>query len=150
MSHSLTKIWVHIVFSTKDREHFINKEFSDRIYAHIKNHLEKDFECFVKAINGTENHVHILILLNPNYSISELIKNVKGESSHWFNQNNFMKVKFSWQTGYGAFSVGESRIEEVAKYIENQSEHHKKITFLEEYNLFLKKYGLVIDNKNNQ
>jgi REP element-mobilizing transposase RayT len=101
----------------------------------------------VKSINGTSNHVHILLLLNPLYSISDIIKNIKGESSHWVNQNNFLNLKFSWQIGYGAFSVSESDIDKVSKYIENQHKHHKKMTFMEEYELFMKKYGIKFANR---
>ncbi|PJA98817.1 MAG: transposase [Ignavibacteriales bacterium CG_4_9_14_3_um_filter_30_11] len=144
MSHSLTKIWLHGVFGTKDRMPLITENHEKELHNHIKEHLEKDFECSVRIINGTKDHIHILFLLNQKYSVQEIFKNVKGESSHWVNQQNHLKEKFSWQTGYGAFSVSESMVKEVEKYILTQKEHHKKITFSEEVALFIKKYDLQI------
>lgn len=142
MPHSLTKIWIHSVFGTKNRESLIISEFEQGLHEHIKEQLERDFGCTVGCINGIENHVHILFLLNPNYSVAEIMKNAKGESSHWWNQNDFTDGKFAWQVGYGAFSVSESDMESVARYIRNQKEHHKKKSFIEEYEEFMKRHGL--------
>ena len=147
MSHSLTKIWIHSVFSTKDRVPLIGNDIGKKLYEHITNELKNKFECKVRAINGMQEHIHILFLLNPNYSISDILKNIKGESSHWINFDNLTKNKFSWQTGYSAFSVSESMVKEVELYIERQKVHHKKMTFMEEYELFMKKYGLKILNR---
>jgi putative transposase len=146
MSHSYTKIWIHLIFGTKNRNTLIKYEFEKDLYSHIIEHVKSDFDTKIKIINGTSDHIHILMLLNPNYSVSEITKNIKGESSHWINSNDFTKIKFAWQTGYGAFSVSESQINAVENYIKNQKEHHKKITFREEYELFMKKYGLKIIN----
>lgn len=147
MSHSLTKIWLHLIFGTKDRLPLINQSFEKQLYNHIRTLLENDFDCKVDLINGTADHIHILLLLNQNYSIAEIVKNIKGNSSHWINQNKFLKTKFAWQTGYGAFSVSESMIGEVRKYISNQKEHHKKMSFIEEYKRFAEKYGLSLENR---
>ncbi|WP_337866311.1 IS200/IS605 family transposase [Ignavibacterium sp.] len=142
MSHSLTKIWIHIIFGTKDRFPLIDQSFEEQLYNHIRTLLENDFDCKVNVINGTADHIHILLLLNQNYSIAEIVKNIKGNSSHWINQNKFLKNKFAWQTGYGAFSVSESMIGDVRKYILNQKVRHKKMSFAEEYKRFAEKYGL--------
>ena len=147
MSHSLTKIWIHLVFGTKEREPLINESFEKKLFEHIKQIIENDFKSLVTAINGTSDHIHILMLQNQNYSTADIAKNVKGNSSHWINQNGFTNLKFAWQTGYGAFSVSESMIEDVKKYILNQKEHHKKISFAEEYKKFEEKYGLVTENR---
>jgi len=147
MSHSLNKIWIHGVFSVKEREKLIKVQFEKELHNHLKERLEKDFECKMRIINGTEDHIHILFLQSPNFSIKDIFKNIKGESSHWINQSNFLKDKFSWQTGYGAFSVSESKVNEVEKYIKNQKEHHKRITYLQEVDLFVKKYGLKFINR---
>ncbi|MDR3628343.1 MAG: transposase [Ignavibacteriaceae bacterium] len=120
MSHSLTKIWIHGVFSTKDHLPLIHESFEKQAYSHIKEHLEKELDCKVRVINGTENHIHILFLLSSNYSVSEIFKSIKGEFSHWCNQMNFTEEKFVWQIGYGAFSVSESQVNDVEKYIINQ------------------------------
>jgi putative transposase len=142
MSHSLTKIWIHAVFGTKDREPLIHQNIEAELHKHIQRHLEDDFGCRLRIINGVVEHIHILFLLNPNYSIKDLLKNIKGESSHWINQQNLLKVKFAWQVGYGAFSVSESNVNDVEQYIRNQKEHHRKKTFLEEYREFMDKHGL--------
>ena len=144
MSHSLTKIWIHAVFGTKDHTPLIKNEFAKQLHAHIKSSLEKDFGCPVKAINGINNYLHLLFLLNPNYSIKDILKNIKGESSHWVNQNNFLNAKFAWHVGYGAFSVSNSGVRIVERYILNQTEHHKKLTFQEEYEKFLLLHGLTV------
>ncbi|OGU76742.1 MAG: hypothetical protein A2V93_06645 [Ignavibacteria bacterium RBG_16_34_14] len=130
MSHSLFKIWIHGIFGTKDRTSLIKNTFEAQLHLHIKEKLERDLDCKVRIINGTEDHIHILFLLSPNFTLKDIFHNVKGESSHWVNQSDFIKYKFAWQTGYGAFSVSESKINEVEKYIANQKEHHKLILFV--------------------
>ena len=150
MSHSLAKIWIHSIFGTKLGESLIHSSIEKPLHNHIQEHLEKDFDCTVRIINGMPNHVHILFLLNVNYALKDVLKNVKGESSHWVNQNNLLKVKFAWQTGYGAFSVSESNVEKVERYIRNQKEHHRKKTFAEEYSDFMKKHGLQFMGKTDK
>ena len=147
MSHSLIKIWIHGVFSTKDRTSLINNNFETELYEHIKKKLEEDLDCKVRAINGTEDHIHLLFLLSPNFSVGDIFKNIQGESSHWINQSDFTSTKFAWQIGYGAFSVSESMVKDVELYIKNQKVHHKKITYEKEVELFIKKYGLKIINR---
>lgn len=147
MSHSFAKIWIHAIFGTKNFEPMIHNRFEDKLHKHIKEHLENDFDCPVRIINGVENHVHILFLLSPNYSVKDILKNVKGESSHWVNQQDFTKLKFAWQTGYGAFSVSESIVDNVEEYIRNQKEHHRKKSFQEEYSEFMQKHGLLIQKE---
>ncbi|MEA3476293.1 MAG: transposase [Candidatus Cloacimonadota bacterium] len=120
----------------------MNEKQRLKIIQHLETKLE-DLECGVRIINGTKDHLHALFLLNQNKSIKEIIKNVKGETSHWINQNNFYKVKFAWQIGYGAFSVSESMVKIVENYIRNQKEHHKKMSFQEEWELLLKKHNIV-------
>ena len=142
MSHSLTKIWIHTTFSTKGRTTSIQPAFEMELLQHIKEHLEQDFDCPVRAINRTTDHIHILFLLNPNHAVKDILKNVKGESSHWVNQGDFSKFKFAWQTGYAAFSVSEFGVPTVAEYIRNQKEHHRRKTFAEEYEELVRKHGL--------
>lgn len=147
MSHSITKIWVHGVFSTKERTPLINSDFESLLYVHIKECLVNQYHCFVRVINGTADHIHILFLLNPNHSIQEIFHYIKGESSHWINGENFLKVKFAWQTGYGAFSVAEANVDVVAKYIAGQKEHHRIRSFTEEYDQLLEKYKIELPNR---
>lgn len=141
MPHALTKIWIHGIFGTKDRTQLILPKLEPLLYSHIKNKMEIDLDCKLRVINGTPDHIHLLFLLGQKYSLKDIMQNIKGETSHWINQNNYVSTKFSWQIGYGAFSVSESKIKEVESYINNQKEHHKKITLKDEYKLFMKKYG---------
>jgi REP element-mobilizing transposase RayT len=147
MSHTITKLWLHLVFSTKDRQSLIKSDFELKLYSHIKEKLNTQFKCYVQAINGTSNHIHILFLLNPDHIIQNIVQNIKGESSHWVNQNKLMENKFAWQTGYCVFSISQSSVEAVEKYIANQKQHHHKMTFEEEFNAFIKKYGIDTGNR---
>ncbi|GBD88445.1 transposase IS200 like protein [bacterium BMS3Abin03] len=147
MSHSLLKVWIHAIFGTKDKISLIKNTFETQLHTHIKEKLEGELDCKVRIINGTEDHIHLLFLLSPNFSMKDVFQNIKGESSHWINQSDFMNYKFAWQTGYGAFSVSELMVGKVEKYIANQKEHHKKMTYKKEIDLFIKKYGLEIINR---
>ena len=98
--------------------------------------------CPVKIINGMPDHVHCLFLLNGQKSIADVIKQVKGSTSHWVNEQNLISEKFAWQTGYGAFSVSESQLSKVFQYIRNQKIHHAKTSFSKEYEEFIKLHGL--------
>ena len=136
MPLSFCNLIVHVIFSTKDRQPLIRQEIESRIHSYIKQCLH-DLECQYLAINGVENHIHILFSQNPNRSIAEIIKNIKGNSSHWINQSNFILTKFAWQVGYAAFSVSESHMKRVIEYVCNQKENHKKLSFKEEWDGFL-------------
>ncbi|MCK5032274.1 MAG: IS200/IS605 family transposase [Calditrichia bacterium] len=149
MSHSLTKIWIHGIFSTKNKTQLIDSDYEPKLYSYIKNKFENDLKCNLKKINGTADHIHILFLLNSNVSINQIFHDIKGASSHWVNQNDFINQKFAWQIGYAAYSVSESQLSKVEKYIHNQKEHHKKITFEEEYHNFMQKYGFENKNRKN-
>lgn len=140
MSHSFNKIWIHAIWATKERTPFITKNVESKIYDFMRVQL-REIGCPVRIINGMPDHIHCLFLLNPQKSISEVIKQIKGSSSHFINQSNLIPEKFAWQTGYEAYSVSESVLERVFLYIQNQKNHHHKKTFQEEYNNFLKLYG---------
>lgn len=141
MSHSYTKIWIHAIWATKERQYLILPKIENTIHDLIKSQLE-ELGCSVKAINGMPDHVHCLFLLNPQKSIAEVIKTIKGGTSHYINQNDLTPSKFAWQTGYSAFSVSESALEKVENYIKNQKEHHALKSFNDEYQEFLKLHGL--------
>ncbi|MDD3722025.1 MAG: IS200/IS605 family transposase [Lutibacter sp.] len=140
MSHSYNKIWIHAIWATKERTPFITENVESKIYDFMSVQL-REIGCPVRIINGMPDHIHCLFLLNPQKSISEIIKQIKGSSSHFINQSNLIPEKFAWQTGYAAYSVSESVLERVFQYIQNQKNHHHKKTFQEEYNNFLKLYG---------
>ena len=141
MSHSYYNLWVHLIFSTKDRRPLITDNVKESIYKCIKDELSST-GIFARIINGMQDHVHCLFMQNPTKSIAETIKNLKGVTSHWINQNNIVPMKFSWQTGYAAFSVSESQLEKVYRYILYQEKHHLKRTFEQEYDEILKNNNL--------
>ena len=145
MSHSMSRIWIHSVWSTKDRSPFLIENKRKIIIPHIRDQF-KAMDCEVKIINGIEDHLHSLFLLNYKYSIMEILKKVKGETSHWINDRNIFNSKFSWQVGYAAFSVSESLLRKVEVYIKNQSDHHNEMNFDEELKLLLKKHNLLMRN----
>jgi len=132
MPSSLTKIWIHAFFSTKNRAPLIQPRFEEELFAHIKDHLEHDFRCYPEAINGTPDHIHLLYLLNPNHSAKDILKNVKGESSHWINSHDFIESKFAWQKAYVAVSVSDALVKAVEYHIDRQKEYHETATYLEE------------------
>lgn len=142
MPHSYNKIWIHSIWATKNRQHYITPNIERKVYDFIYNQF-RDLGCVVRAINGMPDHIHCLFLLNPNKSISDVIKQVKGSTSNFLNQEKLILDHFSWQTGYATFSVSESVLERVYHYIKNQKEHHRKKNFQEEYDGFLKLYGLL-------
>lgn len=144
MSHSFNKIWIHAIWSTKERAHLINANIEGQIHQYLKSELE-NMGCKVSIINGMPDHIHCLFLLNRQKSIAEVIKQIKGTSSHFINQNNLTEEKFSWQTGYAAYSVSESVMQKVYHYIKNQKAHHAQKSFNQEYDDFLKLNGLQID-----
>jgi REP element-mobilizing transposase RayT len=119
----------------------INSGVEFKIHQFMSEQLREQ-GCPVRIINGMPDHVHCLFLLSPQKSISEVIKQIKGSSSHYINQNNLIADKFSWQTGYAAYSVSESVVEKVFNYIKNQKQHHQKKTFQQEFDEFVKLYGL--------
>jgi putative transposase len=145
MPHSYNKIWIHAIWATKERAPLIkNTSVEQKVYKYISEQL-KEQGCPVRIINGMPDHIHCLFLLSPQKSIAEVIKQIKGSSSHFVNQNNLISEKFAWQTGYAAYSVSESSVEKVFEYIKNQKSHHHKKTFQQEYDGFLKLYGLYND-----
>jgi REP element-mobilizing transposase RayT len=119
----------------------ISSVMEKKVHTFIAEQLREQ-GCPVRIINGMPDHVHCLFLLSPQKSIAEVIKQIKGSSSHYINQNNLIDLKFAWQTGYAAYSVSESVVEKVFHYIKNQKAHHQKKSFQEEYEAFIKLYGL--------
>jgi REP element-mobilizing transposase RayT len=135
-----TKIWIHLIWTTKNREKIITGNLKPLLLEHIKeNALRKDI--FIDTMNCVSDHIHILLSLGREQSISKVVMLIKGESSNWVNKNNLIKGKFEWQDEYIAVSASESIIGKVRRYIYNQEEHHRKKSFEEEYKLFIKKYN---------
>lgn len=118
----------------------ISKDLKSKLLTHIRKNAKRK-KIYVDFINCVEDHIHMLISLRSDQTISKVIQLIKGESSYWVNKNKFVKGKFEWQDDYFALSVSESMIDKVREYIKNQEEHHKKQSFTEEYNAFIKRYG---------
>ncbi|MBZ0178887.1 MAG: IS200/IS605 family transposase [Melioribacteraceae bacterium] len=137
---SWVRVWLHIVFTTKNREPILSSHIRKNIFQHIKeNAAQKDI--WIDSINRYKEHVHCLLSLNKDQPISKVIKLIKGESSFWVNKNNLTKTKFTWQDDYWVVSVSESHLKSVREYIHNQEEHHRYKPFSEEIDEFMKKYG---------
>ena len=137
------KIWIHAVWSTKNREHWLDKSFRQELFDHIyKNALSKDI--LMEIVDGHSNHVHCLFRLKNEQTISKVMQLIKGESSFWINQQKFIKEKFIWQEEYYAVSVSESKVNTTRAYIENQENHHRKISFPQEYQEFVDYYNFQI------
>lgn len=144
MSNTYTQIHIHFVFAVKFRDAVIADVWKTDLYKYIAGIIKNNGHKLI-AIGGMPDHIHLLIGVRPNQSISELLKFIKGDSSRWINKNNFVKRRFEWQAGFGAFSYSKSHLKEVIRYIENQEIHHKKRSFGEEYLEFLQKYGVDFD-----
>ncbi len=140
MPHSYNKIWIHAIWSTKERMPLIHHAIEQKVSQFLSDQL-RELGCPVRAINGMPDHIHCLFLLSPQKSIADIIKQIKGSSSHYINQDNLIEEKFAWQTGYAAYSVSESVVDKVFRYIQNQKQHHGKKSFQQEYDEFLKLYG---------
>jgi putative transposase len=141
MSHSYYKIWIHALWATKERTPFIYTAVESKIHEVISEEFH-EMGCHVKIINGMPEHIHCLFQLNPQKSVAEVIKHVKGSSSHFVNQHDLIADKFAWQTGYSAFSVSESAVGKVYQYIQNQKTHHQKKSYHQEFDAFIRVYGL--------
>ncbi|MDR2682834.1 MAG: IS200/IS605 family transposase [Dysgonamonadaceae bacterium] len=146
MPQSLSKVYVHITFSTKNRYPFIDNAIKQELWAYLGG-ICKGLESNPVRIGGHHDHVHICCLLSKKITQTKLLEEVKKESSKWIKTKGKQYEKFYWQNGYGIFSVNPSEIEAVVKYINNQEEHHKKRTFQEELLAFLKKYKVEYDER---
>lgn len=138
-----TKIWIHLVWAVKSREQLLTRDIRQKVFTHIKENA-KEKNIHVDFVNGHIDHVHVLISLNADQTISKVMQLIKGESSFWINKNGLTSRKFEWQDDYFAVSVSESAINRVREYIKNQEQHHEKKTFQEEYDEFIEKYGFTI------
>lgn len=141
MSQSLSKMFIHLIFHIKTTSVTIREKEEKELYSYIGSIL-KDNECIPILINGTKNHLHILCVMSKNLTLAKMTEEVKRHSSRWIKTKDDYYKNFSWQGGYGGFSVSPSLHDKTKHYIQNQKEHHKKMTFQEEYLLFLNEYGI--------
>ena len=146
MPQSLSKVYLHITFSTKNRERRIDPSIEQRLFEYLGG-ICKGLECYPVQIGGYQNHVHILCTLSRKISQAVLLEELKKNSSKWIKSIDHKYQNFYWQRGYGVFSVNPAEIDVVIAYISNQETHHKTKTFEEEYKAFLKKYNVDFDER---
>jgi putative transposase len=144
MAQTLTRLLLHVVFSTKDRRNRITSTVEPELHAYLGG-ICRNRESPALAIGGTENHVPLLISLSKNIALSDLMMTLKKDSSKWIKTNGDMFADFHWQDGYGAFSIGESQVAAVTDYIRAQRERHKTMTFEDELVALAKRYGVAFD-----
>lgn len=147
MPQSLSSVHIHLVFSTKGREQFLqNAELRKEMHAYLGG-ISKKLDCFPIIVGGTEDHVHLLCRLARTISQADWVKEIKRVSSTWIKQREPALAEFQWQGGYGAFSVSASALDKTREYIFGQQEHHSKQTFQNEYRTFLRKHGMEWDER---
>jgi len=144
MANTYTQIHIQAVFAVHNRDCIISNIWKDELYKYICGIITNNQHKLL-AINGMPDHIHILFGLRPSQSLSDLMQDIKGSSSKWINEKRFIKGKFSWQEGYGAFSYSKSGLSNVIRYINNQHIHHEKKTFMEEYLELLKEFEIDYD-----
>jgi len=146
MPNTYTQLYIHCVFAVKYRNALISRTWEERLHQYITGILQNNGHKLL-AINSMPDHLHLFVGLNPQQSISDMMRLVKGDSSEFINKERFTGSKFYWQEGYGAFSNSRSQIDSVVKYIMNQKQHHSQKTFKEEYLDILKDYAVEYDEK---
>ncbi len=138
MSHAYARNYVHLVFGTKDRHPWIKLPLQQPLWTYLAG-IARDYGNDVLAVGGIEDHVHLLLCMPPKISVAAITRALKANSSKWMNESGHL---FGWQQGYGSFSVSASHLHEVAEYIRNQAEHHRKRDFREEFLALLRKHGI--------
>jgi putative transposase len=144
MANTYTQMYIQIVFAVKRRQNLIQKKWKDELHKYICGIVNGKGQK-VYAIGGVEDHIHILVSIKPNIAISDLVRDIKANSSKWINENEFVRGKFQWQEGFGAFSYAQSQLDTVIAYINNQEKHHEKRTFKDEYMEQLQKFEIEFD-----
>lgn len=146
MPQSLANIYIHLIFSTKERFPFLKDDFRDELHRYLATVIG-NLNCPAVIINSVEDHVHILFRLHRTVAIAKVVEEAKKSSSKWIKSKSPAMTKFAWQAGYGAFSVSESNAPKVANYIREQQEHHRTRAFQEEYREFLEKHKIEFDEQ---
>ncbi len=146
MANTYTQIHIQAVFAVQNRDSVIDTKWSDELYRYITGIVQNNKHKLL-VINGMPDHLHLLIGLRPTQSISDLMQDIKGNSSKWINEKKFLRRKFCWQEGFGAFSYSKSDLNSVIHYIKNQQEHHRRKRFQEEYIELLKEFDMDFDDR---
>jgi putative transposase len=146
VAQSLVKNLIHLVYSTKHRQPLISKEHRDELFAYQAGIYQR-WDSPAVVIGGVEDHVHALFALSKNHALIKIVEEVKKGSSKWAKTDGPKNRDFHWQAGYGAFSVSQSNVDEVRRYIEDQEEHHRKMTFQDELRALLRRHGIAFDER---
>jgi len=146
MAHTFTHLLTHIVFSTKERRPLIQGELKPRLHGYMGG-IIRELGGHVVLINGPADHVHILTTIPASVALSDFMRNLKSYSCGWVHKEFAQHATFGWQTGYGAFAVSHSNLEQVKAYVSSQEEHHKHLSFQEEFRAFLKRHGIQFDER---
>ena len=141
MANTYTQLYVHIIFAVKGRANLISTEWKDELYKYITGIITNKKQKLI-SINGMPDHIHMLVGIKPDVIISNLVRDVKANSSRFISSKQWVSGNFQWQNGFGAFTLGHSQLNSIINYIKNQEEHHKIKSFEEEYIDFLKKYEI--------
>jgi REP element-mobilizing transposase RayT len=144
MANTYSQIYIQVVFAVQGRHSLIEREWKDELYKYITGIVKNNNQKLL-AINGVSNHIHILLNIKPNIALSDLVRDIKANSSRFVNEKGFVRGKFSWQEGFGAFSYSISQLDDVIQYIQNQEEHHKETSFKDEYLKYLKRFEIEFD-----
>ncbi len=147
MPQSLSRVWLHLVFSTKNRRAYLQKDkFREEMFRMLSYHVEQ-MGCTPVRAGGWIDHVHVVCGLSRTVTIADLIEHIKTETSKWAKKAPHSVSTFAWQTGYGAFSVSQSNLSRVLKYVDDQPEHHRTISFQDEFRKLCEKHGIEIDER---
>ena len=141
MANTYAQSYFHLVFAVKGRAYLVSPQWKDELYKYITGIVTNKKQKLI-AINGMPDHIHILLGMKPDIALSDLVRDVKANSSKFVNERNFVTGKFEWQQGFGAFTLGHSQMDVIIQYINKQEEHHVSKTFKEEYVEFLKRYEI--------
>lgn len=146
MANTFSQIYIQTVFAVQNRMSLITPQFKEDLYKYITGIVRNQGQKLI-SINGMGDHVHILIGLKPAMALADLVREIKADSSNFINRNKWVRGKFSWQEGYGAFSYGHSQLNTIIRYIQNQEKHHSRQSFKSEYLALLRKFDITFDDK---
>ncbi|MES2447999.1 MAG: IS200/IS605 family transposase [Bacteroidota bacterium] len=144
MANTYSQIYIQIIFAVQNRNALIDFSWEDELYKYITGIIQNKSQKLI-SINGMPDHIHILIGMRPTCNLSDLVREIKKSSNTFINEKKFSKFSFKWQEGFGAFSYSHSQLDNVISYIQNQKQHHQKVSFKEEYLDFLKKFEIEFD-----
>jgi len=146
MANTYTRSYIQVVFAVQGRYNLIRKEHKEELHKYITGIIRNKKQKLI-AINSMPDHTHVFIGMKPSIALSDLVRDIKNNSTTFINEKNWVQGKFNWQEGFGAFSYGHSQIDAVVKYIQNQEKHHARKTFKEEYIEILEKFNVEYDTK---